>query len=67
MRFLKWYIFRFLCTYFHWKVLRSQTYSFYNCWEYCDSFEDYLDDVEWKTLVSDAEYMVHEDFSYWNE
>lgn len=64
---MKKLMFRLLCTYYHWKVLRAQDYGVKSCWDYAESFLDNIDEVEWRTIVADAEWMVDEDFSYWTE
>lgn len=65
---MKWLLFRIFVTYYHWKVARKlKNYTVRDCWEYAADFGDYFDSAEWRSLISDAEYSVDEDFSYWRE
>ena len=66
---MKWFLFRLFVAYYHWKQVGDfYTYGFYDCWRYAASFKgSYFDSAEWRTLRADAEFSVHEDFTYWTE
>lgn len=64
---MKWFIFRVFVTYFFLVEMKKHGYSIRFAWAYSDSFQDYFETAEWTTLMSDAEFSVYEDFSYWTD
>ena len=62
---MKWILFRVLVTYFHWKAIRAHGYSIKSCWDYSGSFDNFFEDAQWLTIISDAKFSVMEDFTNW--
>ena len=64
---MKWFVFRLLVTYYHWSVVKCHGYGLVSSWNYACSFDNFFEDVQWRSIVKDAKYSVDEDFSYWSE
>lgn len=63
---MKWIIFRLAVCFYLRKELGKHDYSWRWCWSYSDSFDNFFDDVEWKTLIEDAQDSALEELSCWD-
>ena len=63
---MKWIIFRIAVYFYLRDNLKKHDYHRQFCWAYSDCFENFFEDVQWRTIIEDAEEAVLEDLSCWD-
>ena len=64
---IKWFVFRVAVFYYLHNTLGRYDYNLKWCWGYSDNFDNFFDDAGWSSIISDAEYSVSEELSYWGD